>query len=76
MASFYYACTLSVHIYCESSYSVGYSLKGCLIASPSNRTISKIIEKMFFGTVREAPNWDNKMAISFNVMVVVVCCGD
>ena len=35
------------------------TLKACLLASPSNHLISKIIEKIFFGMVRKTPDYDD-----------------
>ena len=48
-----------------SPHSVGYSLKACLFASPSNHPICKIIEEIFFGTVRKTPNYDDADELFF-----------
>ena len=57
--SFCYDYILRIHVYCKSLHTVGYSLKACLFASPCNHPISKFIEKIFFGTVRKTPNYDD-----------------
>ena len=59
IASFCYDCILLVHVSYTSPHSIGYSLKSCLFAFPSNHSISKIIEKIFFCTVCKTPNYDN-----------------
>ena len=59
IASFFYDCTLLIHVSYKSSHSIGCSLKTCLVISPSNHPISKIIEKIFFGTVCKTPKYDD-----------------
>ena len=50
---------LRIHVYYKSPHSIEYYLKACLFTSPSNHSISKIIEKIFFGTVCKTPNYDD-----------------
>ena len=59
IAGFCCDCMLGIHLSYKSPHSVGYSLKACLFPFPSNHPISKIMEKIFFGTVCKTPNYND-----------------